>query len=112
MTTAIEWQDAPPEATRPRRRSGGKYADAVAALRANPGKTARLLKDAKDLQTARNIAGTIERGVKKGFEPAGAFEAQAAPNKKGDPDGPASVWVTFKGDPPEEESTIDESDEE
>jgi hypothetical protein len=110
--TAIKWEDAPPEAHRPRRRSGGKYADIVDALRANPGKTARLVSDVSTLQAARNMAGTIERGTRKGFAPAGAFEAYAAPNKKGDEKGPASVWVKYIGEPDAEPGDDLDPDEE
>lgn len=102
--TTVKWEDPPATAVRPRRRSGGKYADLIEALRARPGQSARLVDDVPTLQAARNLAGTIERGKRKGFDPPGAFEAYAATNN-GEPDGVSSVWVKYIGDP-------DETDEE
>lgn len=97
--TEPTWEDAPDTATRPGRRAGGKFGDFANSLRANPGKTARLA-DFPTPAAARNIAGQIERGKRKGFEPAGAFEASVSGTV---------VWVKFVGDVEDGDEATDDT---
>jgi len=66
MATEVNWEDPPPSATRPGRRAGGRYGALAAALRAEPGKSARI-DDFPSDDAARIFAGHVERGKRKGF---------------------------------------------
>lgn len=99
--SAVNWEDPPDTASRPGKRSGGKFGVLAAQLRANPGKTA-IIKNFRSPEAARNFAGQVERGRRKGFglldakggetEAPGGFEAYSEP--KG-----TDVWVQFVGTP-------------
>lgn len=98
---SIVWEDPPRDAVRPGRREGGKFGEQADALRANPGKSMRLVESVTPA-SAKALAGQIERGKRKGFEPAGAFSTAVSGN---------IVWVTYDGpavDPDDESVDPDE----
>lgn len=97
MSQDLVWEDAPAAALRPGRRAGGKFGEFAASLRDNAGKTAKLA-EFPSTAAARNIAGQIERGKRKGFEPAGAYEASVHET---------GVWVRYVGDATGEEAATD-----
>lgn len=90
----IEWDEPPPEVIFKYENFGGKYLDLAVALKADPGRWAKLPQGSVERTpaSAKGLAQSIRNGKTKGFVPPGAFEAVA--------DG-STVWARYKVEQPQ-----------